>query len=344
MDELTIVMVTNVMKVFIILAPFLAIYYFNRRLEKAAAGRLIAYFYAGLALCMLNAFGIIATRTLPLWDAHVPPVISLVFYLSLVAGSMLLYWFALTVRERQTGESAHQKLIDMAPPLMMFSVFFIGIFWGIHPQHDLVWALQRFSYVGYVIFALCYLESGEFLRRFGVRSWYLPSIASIVLLLHPLILIHNQMRILLGYIESTPEMFRLLPFTFGALAGLTAIIPELWFVLEMRKGMPPIGEKDLKDRYLGDLFKFLTRTSEVMGGATLTTFRSTIEEYNRRFNRRVEIDDTIRLSGLGSEEWPEFIRFMLDVYYQCIGPLVFECTEGIDLMEREAEVLRAKHP
>jgi len=343
MDELTIIMITNVMKVFIVLAPFLAIHYFNRRLESATGGRSIVYLYTGLALCMLNAFGIIATRTLPLWGARVPPAISVVFYLSLIAGSMLLYWFALAVRERQTGESARQKLMDTAPLLMLFSVFFIGILWGMHPQQDLGWALQRFSYVGYVILALCYIESGEFLRRFGARLWYVPSIASIVLLLHPLILIHNQMMILFGYVENTPEMFRLLPFTFGALAGLVAIIPELWFVLEMKKGMPPIEEKDLKDRYLGDLFKFLTRTSEIMGGATLTTFRSTVEGYNRRFNRNIKADDTIQLSGLKSGEWPEFIRFVLDVYYQCIGPLVFECTEGIDLMEKETKALRAKH-
>jgi hypothetical protein len=342
-DELALIMVTNIMKVFIILAPFLAIYYFNRRLENAAAGRSIAYFYAGLALCVLNAFGIIATRTLPLWGAHVPPAIPLVLYLSLVAGSMLLYWFALTVRERQTGESAHEKVMDILPLLMLFSVFFIGVLWGMHPQHDLGWALQRFSYVGYVIFALCYLESGEFLRRFGVRSWYAPSIASIVLLLHPLILIHNQMRILFGYIESTPEMFTLLPFTLGTLAGLIAILPEFFFVLEMRKGMPAIDERRLESMYVRGILQFLTKTSEVMGGATLTTFRSTIEGYNRRFNRNIKADDTIKLSGLGSEEWPEFIRFMLNVYYQCIGPLVFECTEGIEVMESAADELGVRY-
>jgi hypothetical protein len=104
-------------------------------------------------------------------------------------------------------------------------------------------------------------------------------------------------------------MFRLLPFTFGALAGLVTIIPELWFVLEMRKGMPPLGEKDLKDRHLGDLFRFLTKTSEIVGGTTLTTFRPTIEGYNRKFNRDMRVNDAIQLSGLSREEWPDSIGF-----------------------------------
>jgi len=53
---------------------------------------------------------------------------------------------------------------------------------------------------------------------------------------------------------------------------------------------------------------------EVMGGATLITFRSTVEGYNERFGREVKIDDTIKLSGLGREEWPDFIGFLLNVY------------------------------
>jgi hypothetical protein len=130
MDDLTIIMVTNIMKAFIALAPFLTIFYFNRRFENAVGGHSITHFYAGLALCLLNAIGIIANRTLPLWGLHLLPQISLVFYLSLVTGSLLLYLFTLMVRERQTGESAHQKFMNVAPLLMLFSVFFIGILWA----------------------------------------------------------------------------------------------------------------------------------------------------------------------------------------------------------------------
>jgi hypothetical protein len=57
----------------------------------------------------------------------------------------------------------------------------------------------------------------------------------------------------------------------------------------------------------------------------------------------VKIDDTIKLSGLGREEWPDFIGFLLNVYYQCIGPLVFECCKSIEVMESAADELGVRY-
>jgi len=88
--------------------------------------------------------------------------------LALCAGSLLLCWFALLVKERQTGESPYKRLTDMALPFMLFFVFFIGILWGIHPDQDLLWVLSRFSYsVSYVILALCYLDPQAFSDELG---------------------------------------------------------------------------------------------------------------------------------------------------------------------------------
>jgi hypothetical protein len=137
-DELTLIMVTNPMKVLTVLAPFVVIRAVNRRLERTGAKHISAHFYAGLALCIINVFGVIATRTLPLWGVSVPSALDTAMDLTFVAGSLLLYWFALLVREKQTGESAYKKLTDIALPLMLFSVFFTGTFWGIHPGHDLL--------------------------------------------------------------------------------------------------------------------------------------------------------------------------------------------------------------
>jgi hypothetical protein len=340
-DELALIMVTNPMKVLTVLAPFVVIYAVNRRLERTGAKQISAHFYAGLTFCMINVFGVIAQRTLVLWGTSVPSTLYTAFQLSLVAGSLLLYWFALLVREKQTGESAYKKLMDIAPPLMLFSVFFIGIFWGIHPEHDLLWVLSRFAYIGYVILALCYLESGDLLRRFGMRAWYLPLIASFILLLQPLFLIHNQLRDLIG--EPAPQLFRLLAFAFGAVAGIIVLIPSVRLILQMRKGMPVMDEEKLKDGYIRAVFRFLTKTSEIMGGATLITFRSTVEGYNERFGSEVRIDDTIQLSGLSGEEWPDFIRFLLNVYYQCIGPLALECCKGIEIMENVADEMGVRY-
>ena len=201
--------------------------------------------------------------------------------------------------------------------------------------------LSRFACIGYVILALCYIESGDLLRRFGMRAWYLPLIALFILLLQPLFLIHNQPRDLIG--EPAPHLFRLLAFAFGAVAGFIVLVPSVRLILEMRKGMPAMDEEKLEDRYIRAVFQFLTKTVEVMGGATLITFRSTVEGYNERFGREVRIDDTIQLSGLSREEWPDFIRSLLNVYYQCIGPLALECCKGIEIMENVADEMGVRY-
>jgi hypothetical protein len=89
------------------------------------------------------------------------------------------------------------------------------------------------------------------------------------------------MKILWGFVESTPPIFGLLPFTFGTVAGFMALIPSI-LLLEMRKPMPRIDEKNLEDEYTLAIFQFLTNTSQTMGGATMTIFRSAVDGYNQR--------------------------------------------------------------
>jgi hypothetical protein len=129
-DEPALIIVTNVMGTHPFPAPFLVIYSVNRRLERTSTRRTVVHFYAGLVLCLINVFGVIATMTLPLWGVSVPSLMETAIDLALFAGSLLLCWFALLVKERQTGESPYKRLTDMALPFMLFFVFFIGILWG----------------------------------------------------------------------------------------------------------------------------------------------------------------------------------------------------------------------
>jgi hypothetical protein len=186
--------------------------------------------------------------------------------------------------------------------------------------------------------------SQEVFKNFEIRKWYLSVIASCILTIQPLILIHNQMRILWGFVESTPPIFGLLPFTFGTVAGFMALIPSILLLLEMRKPMPEIDKKSLENEYTLAIFQFLTNTSQTMGGATMTIFRSAVDGYNQRFKKGVQIDDTIHLSGLSNEEWPEFAEFLLSIYYQCIGPTTFECTKEIKIIKDIVKKVEEKHP
>jgi len=345
MDELTAILISNVLKIFIVLAPFVAIYVINKRLERESKVRYRSiYFIIGLVFCLIHVVWRIAYRTLSrLIELEISPVQDAVSLLTLFVGSLFLYWFVLLVKEYQTSESAYKKFSELLPLLFIFSAFFVGIFWGMHPENDLFWALCRFSYLGYIFLALCYFELANFLKSFGSRQWYLAVIASCVLAVHPLILVHNQIRKLFGFVESTPPIFILLPYIFGSIAGALILIPSIALLLEMRKPMPKIDKKVLENEYLTAMFEFLKNSTGIIGGATMTIFRSAVDGFNKRFSRDIRIDDTIHLSGLSEDEWPRFLEFLLNTYYQCIGPTLFECTKGIKILEDMVKKIEEKY-
>jgi hypothetical protein len=91
------------------------------------------------------------------------------------------------------------------------------------------------------------------------------------------------------------------------------------------------------------MFEFLKNSTEIIGGATMTIFRSAVEGFNKRFSRDIRIDDTIHLSGLNEDEWPRFLEFLLNTYYQCIGPTLFECTKEIKILDEIVRRIEEKY-
>ncbi len=67
----------------------------------------------------------------------------------------------------------------------------------------------------------------------------------------------------------------------------------------------------------------------MIGGTSITIFRSAIAGYNNRFKRDIKVEDTISLSNIEEKEWPELMSFVLLVFYQCIGPVTWERAEEI---------------
>jgi len=65
----------------------------------------------------------------------------------------------------------------------------------------------------------------------------------------------------------------------------------------------PIGplpeiSKEEEMPYAFSLFQFLTKISEVIGGTSVTIFRSAIDGYNKRFNKEAQVKDTIKQASL----------------------------------------------
>jgi hypothetical protein len=334
------------MKVFIILAPFIVVYTINKKFERELERRPKSiYLVIGLIFCTVNIFGTIIIRTLDVFMAEgVPHVYWFISYLALFVGSLFIYWFVTLLREYQTQESAYQKFTSILPMILTFFVFFVATFWAIHPEHDLLWAVARPTLVfGYLILSLCYLELASFFRKFGSKYWYFLIISSLVFLGYPLIHLYNSIMVALGYAESSPLYLRGIQSSFGFIAGVLALIPSIILLLEMQKPMPKIDKKVLENDYLTAMFEFLKNSTGIVGGATMTIYRSAVEGFNRRFNRDIVIDDTIHLSGLSEDEWPKFLKFVLNTYYQCIGPILFDCTKGIDILDDLTKKIEEKY-
>jgi hypothetical protein len=265
-------------------------------------------------------------------------------YLVLFVGSLFIYWFVTLLRECQTRESAYQKFTSILPLIFTFFVFFTAIFWAIHPKHDLLWAVARPILVfGYLLLTFCYLELAIFFRKFGSKYWHFLTASSVLLLAYPLISLHNSLRIAFGIVESSPLYLRGIQSSFGFIAGILALIPSISLLLEMKKPLPRVDKEKLENDYLLAIFQFLKNTTNTIGGATMTIFKSVVEGYNRRFGKEIRIDDTVHLSGLSLEEWPKFMHFLLDIYYQCVGPITFECSKGIDIMEDTVKKVEEKY-
>ena len=346
MDELTFILITDVMKILTLLAPFIIIYAINKKFEKELKKRPKSlYLTIGLIFCAINIFGTIVIRTLDMFiEEGVPHIYWFISYFVLFTGSLFIYWFVTLLRECQTRESAYQKFTSILPLIFAFFVFFVATFWAIHPEHDLLWAVARPTLVfGYLILTLCYLELASFFRKFGSKYWYFLTISSFVFLGYPLISLHNSIMVALGYAESSPLYLRGIQSSFGFIAGILAVIPSIILLLEMRKPMPKIDKKALENEYLVALFEFLKNSTALIGGATMTIFRSTVDGFNKRFNRDIRIDDTIHLSRLNEDEWPRFLEFLLNTYYQCIGPTVFECAKEIEILDSMVKKIKEKY-
>ncbi|HIH98499.1 MAG TPA: hypothetical protein HA346_05805 [Thermoplasmata archaeon] len=68
-----------------------------------------------------------------------------------------------------------------------------------------------------------------------------------------------------------------------------------------------------------------------------------VDGYNGRFNRKIRIEKGITPVNVPKEEWSSFIEFMLNTFYECVGPTTFECAEGIRSIEDIVKKTKARY-
>jgi len=97
-----------------------------------------------------------------------------------------------------------------------------------------------------------------------------------------------------------------------------------------------------KDYELATLL-FMTNAAMLAGDSSIDILKATVEGYNGRFNKNVKIKDGLTLRNMKKEDLPSFVEFLLETFYQCIGPTTFECSEGIESINPIVEKVKARY-
>ena len=97
-----------------------------------------------------------------------------------------------------------------------------------------------------------------------------------------------------------------------------------------------------KDYELATLL-FMTNAAMLAGDSSLDILKATVNGFNKRFNKNVTIENGLILRNMEREDLPSFVEFLLETFYQCIGPTTFECSEGIGTIEDIVKKVRTRY-
>jgi len=346
----------------IFLVPFLLVYYISRGFERAqkTKPRFSYLFWPSLILTLIYIIWYAIWAGYRLWD--------LPFFGNeiLCISSFFMYLFLLKLRERMMEEDAWDRFTRFFAPALFFylviSALMIHLIYidavarrgvtELQQENPLDWLLNNFGYpfAFYFIF-LSYIECKDLLK--SLKVIHKPLVLSAFLVITTLFLwLYEQWCIFL--FRGTPfyQDVMQLPDSFGpfgswgtvemlpGFAGsLIAIANMLFLYKKLKEPLPEVKEEET-EQYAFALFQFLTKISEVVGGASITIFRSAVDGYNSRFNKNMKVEDTISLSNIEEKEWPEFMSFVLWVFYQCIGPVTWEKAEEVEKLKGIAETAK----
>jgi len=336
----------------IFLTPFLIIYNISRRFEKAEKAKHMFSYLFWLALIPTITYCMLVTiwSSNQLWD-KIPFIGNEI----LAIGAFFMYLFLLKLRERMTEEDPYDRLIKFVAPTLIPLVMLLTMVNPLHyaGEHALgsnvisltpLAGIAGFSFAFYFVF-LSYFECKDLLRNLHII--HKPLILSAFLVLATFAIWHYDKWCTFLFAE-TPFYNEIAYFTLSdglfyswwgiemmpGLAGSFIAIANMFVLhIKLKEPVPAIKREEVEVLYAFSLFQFLTKISEVVGGAAITIFKSAIDGYNKRFKRNIEIEDTIRLSKVKDDEWPEFIKFVLRIFNMCIGPITWEEAEQIEGLE-----------
>jgi PAS domain S-box-containing protein len=102
-------------------------------------------------------------------------------------------------------------------------------------------------------------------------------------------------------------------------------------------------EEKLGKNYGLATMMLMSNATLVVGDSALEILKGVVEGYNKRFSKKIRVEEGIALKNVPEKDWPAFIEFLLSTFYECIGPTTFECTEGIESIKNIVERVKARY-
>jgi hypothetical protein len=189
---------------------------------------------------------------------------------------------------------------------------------------------------GIFILTIDCFEVTDIFRRLKIKSWTLGAAGTLMLLAMPFFSIYH------GFSQYVSGDF---PRYYPALGEYMALLGSFLFLipgiqLHRKTEMPEIEGVERENIAIR---KFLNNLSMIVGGAaSRSILEGAVSGFRKKSDASIALhrDLTIQLDG----DWENFFEFLLVTSYQCVGPITFDCSKGIDELEsassRVMEVFR----
>jgi hypothetical protein len=318
---------------FYFLVPFLPLYLLSKRIGRSTGKQ-----KTEPLILLLGFYGIIISEFLffsaspvysyeggsRLWSETLAAI-------PIIIGSACIYYFVVTIDKTLYPEATfNSENISMAIIAAISILYPANIAVG----ESSIWFADLFSwYIPVILIALSYARISFILRRMRINLWYLAYVGAVVMISALFFCsVFSEPRF--GWLEDALYNGDISLF-FGA---IIASIPS--FELLKRMGEPLPTPESPGPQVIGDVAR---RASEIIGGACYPIINGAVEGYNTRFGKHVTLGSDLSIEGLEENEQEQFLEHVVEVFYQCIGPLTFDILKGVDGAEKYADILRQRH-
>ena len=309
-------------------APFISIYILSRKISAKTTITSKSYlFVLGCVIAFLNEIFFVFIDLF--YRSHsisegLFEVLAFIIDLGFVFGMLLIYILLREIRGILTSDTdtnvIWKIMISLIAVSMPISLLFLHLNLTILDfLYTVTWPIA-----GFFLSMNCF-ETSDILRILRVRGWVLGAVGALLFVAIPFFSIYDR----IGYFIEGVVLTR-----YSHLGEYAAMLGSLLLIIPgielHRKTEIPEPEENERENLV--MREFLNNLSEIVGGsASRSILEGAVSGFRERSKKDIVLQEnmTVKLD----KGWEDFFEFLLATAYQCVGPLTFECSRGIDELE-----------